>query len=73
MIVRIIILFCIKFLTVYYIPGHFILGDNQVLGDCLLSLLFVRHVFCTTDRSRDTVPASRRYFQLRLAFEIREE
>lgn len=36
-----------RFLTVHDLAGHFILGDNQVLGDGLFGLLLVRHV-CDT-------------------------
>lgn len=40
---------CTPFLTVYDVAGHFVLGYNQVFRDGLLVIVFVRHVFHTTD------------------------
>jgi hypothetical protein len=33
----------VAILTVYDVSSHFILGNNQVLGDCFLALIFFRH------------------------------
>lgn len=45
------------FLTVYNLAGHFIFSDNQILGDGLLSILLVRHVFGTLYRDHVTPTA----------------